>query len=128
MFEVITQSQEKFRGTYLENYVVCIQLGPRGFPDLFPSVQKKTSHVLKYVIQICGDSICKGTSGSVNKYLQNNYKLLIFLCTNINFYHPSPQYPIPFAYAHLPHHGGQFCTKERRIGFGPLGVIITLTL
>ena len=25
----------------------------------------------------------------------------------MNFYHPAPQYPIPFAYAHFPHHAEQ---------------------
>ena len=28
-----------------------------------------------------------------------------------------------YACAHLPQHGEKFCTKRRRIGFGPLGVI-----
>ena len=41
----------------------------------------------------------------------------------MNFYHPSRQYPVPFAYTHLLHHSEKFCTKERRIGYGPLGVI-----
>ena len=37
-------------------------------------------------------------------------------------YPPPP--PLPYhAYAHLPHHGKMFCAKERRIFFGPLGVI-----
>ena len=36
----------------------------------------------------------------------------------MNFYHPFSQYPIPFAF-----HGEMFCTKERRIVFGPPGVI-----
>ena len=41
----------------------------------------------------------------------------------MNFYHPSPQSLMPFAYyAHLPYQGKQFSTTERRIGFGPLGV------
>ena len=39
----------------------------------------------------------------------------------MNLYHPNPYSILPLA--HLPHHGEKFCTKERRIGFGPLGVI-----
>ena len=42
--------------------------------------------------------------------------------TNMNFYHLTSQYPIPYvAYADLPMHtmhGDKFCTKERWIGFG----------
>ena len=41
----------------------------------------------------------------------------------MKFYHPFFLLPTPFAYAHLPHHGENVCTKERRIGFGPLGII-----
>ena len=46
----------------------------------------------------------------------------------MNFYHPffpvySTYSTIPFANAHLPHHGEKFCTKERRINFVPLCVI-----
>ena len=39
----------------------------------------------------------------------------------MNFYHPSPQYPILFACTCK--HGEQFCTEERRIGLDTLGVI-----
>ena len=35
-------------------------------------------------------------------------------------YHSSFQYPIPNAYAHLPHHGEKCCTKERRIGWSSM--------
>ena len=41
----------------------------------------------------------------------------------MKIYHPPHQYPIPFAYAYLPHQGEQSSKKERRIGIGPLGVI-----
>ena len=67
--------------------------------------------------------LLKRTGGSVNyliiKILKNVYT------QNMNFCQPSPQSYIynPHAYANLPHHGEMFCTKERLIVFGPLGVI-----
>ena len=45
----------------------------------------------------------------------------------MNYPHHSPQYPIPFVYmVTCPTMGEKFCTKERRTGFGPLGVITLL--
>ena len=43
----------------------------------------------------------------------NNYNLKKFVYTIMNVYHPSPQNPIPFAYAHLPLQGEKFCTWEK---------------
>ena len=40
----------------------------------------------------------------------NNFKK-IYLHKYEN--HPSPQYTIPFATVHLPHHGEKICTKEK---------------
>ena len=44
----------------------------------------------------------------------------------MNEYHPSPQYSIPFEYAHLSPPWWTFLHLENAntVGFGPLGVII----
>ena len=46
--------------------------------------------------------------------------ILVYLYTTQLCIFTTPLPPvssIPFAFAHLPHHGEQFCIKERRIGF-----------
>ena len=34
----------------------------------------------------------------------------------MKFSHPSSLYPVPFAYAHLPHHGAKYCPQKSRVG------------
>ena len=76
-------------------------------------------------IHICVDRIFKETGGSVHflklslKFQGLNNKFLFF--HYYEFVLPLSQYFISFEYA--PNLGLKFCTKERRIGFGPLGVI-----
>ena len=80
---------------------------------------------------ICESRIFTAKGGSVYflKYLLklqglNNYNFFfLFVYKNVKFYHHSFQYPFPLVYAYLPHHGENFCTKKRRIGFSHLGII-----
>ena len=75
---------------------------------------------VRVLYSICVDRILKETRGPVHclKYLlkfqgpNNNNLKKIYLHKYEN--HPSPQYTIPFATAHLPHHGEKICTKEKR--------------
>ena len=49
------------------------------------------------------------------KFQGLNNQTLIKPYTNMKFSHPSSLYPVPFAYAHLPHHGAKFCPQKSRV-------------
>ena len=77
-----------------------------------------------------------GMKGGKISYLRVQFflKLWLFrpLYNDREYFNQSTAPPLPlkimsavhkYACAHLPQHGEKFCTKRRRIGFGPLGVI-----